>query len=110
MDRVTSIAPGKSLKLSIGYVPNAVTTQPGTISLTYDIAPPNGVSLIGNGVNPTAMGIETFPTLATGTPSYAYQANLVELEASLHTPGRCKLVRLCPRDCHSRPRASLQVR
>jgi hypothetical protein len=73
----TSIAPGKSLKLSIGYVPNAVTTQPGTISLTYDIAPPNGVSLIGNGVNPTAMGIETFPTLATGTPSYAYQANLV---------------------------------
>jgi hypothetical protein len=72
----TSIAPGKSLKLSIGYVPTAVATQPGTISLTYDIAPPNGVSLTGTGVNPTALGIETFPTLPSGTPSYAYQANL----------------------------------
>jgi hypothetical protein len=72
----TSIAPGKSLKLSIGYVPTAVATQPGTVSLTYDIAPPNGASLIGVGVNPTALGIDTFPTLPSGTPSYAYQANL----------------------------------
>jgi len=72
----TSIAPGKSLKLTIGYVPTAVASQPGTISLTYDIAPPNGVSLWGSGVNPTALGIDSYPTLPAGTQNYSYQANL----------------------------------
>jgi hypothetical protein len=74
--RSTSIAPGTSLKLTIGYIPTAVASQPGTISLTYDLAPPNGVSLWGSGVNPTAMGIDTFPTLPAATQNYAYQANL----------------------------------
>ena len=73
----TAIAPGKSLKLTIGYVPTAVASQPGLISFTYDVAPPNGVSLWGNGVSPTVLGIDTFPTLAAGTPSYPYQANLM---------------------------------
>ncbi len=72
----TSIAPGKSLKLTIGYVPTVVASQPGLISLTYDIAPPNGVSLTGNGVAPTALGINTFPTLPGATQNYPYQANL----------------------------------
>jgi hypothetical protein len=71
-----AIAPGASLKLSIGYVPTAVGTQTGLISMTYDVAPPNGVSLTGSGVNPTVVGINTFPTLPTGTPNYPYQANL----------------------------------
>lgn len=72
----TSIAPGKSLKLTIGYIPTAVASQPGTISITYDVAPPNGVSLWGNGVRPTVMGIDTFPTLPAATQNYPYQANL----------------------------------
>lgn len=72
----TSIAPGKSLKLSIGYVPTAVASQPGLISFTYDVAPPNGVSLWGTGVNPTALGINTFPTLPASTQNYPYQATL----------------------------------
>ena len=73
----TAIAPGKSMKLTLGYVPTAEASQPGLISLTYDVAPPNGVSLWGNGVSPTVLGIDTFPTLPAGTPSYPYQANLV---------------------------------
>ena len=72
----TSIAAGKSLSLSITYVPTAITTQAGTISLTYNIAPPNGVSLWGSGSAPTAMGITTFPTLPAATQNYAYQAAL----------------------------------
>jgi hypothetical protein len=72
----TSIAPGKSLKLSIGYVPTAVTSQPGTISFTYDVAPPNGLSLWGTGVSATALGIDTFPTLPASTQNYPYEATL----------------------------------
>jgi hypothetical protein len=72
----TSIAPGKSLKLSIGYVPTAVASQPGTISFTYDVAPPNGVSLWGNGVSATALGINTYPTIPAATQNYPYQATL----------------------------------
>ncbi len=72
----TSIGPGKSLKLSIGYVPTAVASQPGLISFTYDVAPPSGVSLWGTGVNPTALGINTFPTLPASTQNYPYQATL----------------------------------
>jgi hypothetical protein len=71
-----SIAPGKSLKLNIGYVPTAVASQPGTISFTYDVAPPNGISLWGNGVATTALGVDTFPTLPAGTQAYPYQATL----------------------------------
>ncbi|HEY3974943.1 MAG TPA: choice-of-anchor D domain-containing protein [Candidatus Sulfotelmatobacter sp.] len=72
----TSIAPGKSLKLTIGYVPTAIGSQTGLISLTYDIAAPNGVSLWGSGTNATVLGINTFPTLPAGTPKYPYQDNL----------------------------------
>ncbi len=71
-----SISPGGSLKLSIGYIPTAQTNQPGLISFTYDVAAPNGVSLMGNGVSPTVMGINTFPTLPSATQNYPYQANL----------------------------------
>lgn len=74
--KTTSISPGKSLTLSITYFPTAVATQPGTVSLTYDIAPPNGITLSGNGVNATALGISTFPTLPAATQNYAYQATL----------------------------------
>ncbi len=75
--KTTAIAPGSSMKLTIGYVPTAVASQSGLISLTYDVAPPNGVSLWGNGVSPTVLGIDTFPTLPAGTPNYPYQANLM---------------------------------
>ncbi len=71
-----AIAPGSSLKLTIGYVPTAVASQPGTISLTYDVAPPNGISLWGNGVNPTVLGVDSYPTLPSGTQAYPYEATL----------------------------------
>lgn len=72
----TTIAAGKSLDLPVTYSPTAVASQPGTISLTYNIAPPNGISLWGSGVNPAAMGISTYPTLPSGTQNAAYQATL----------------------------------
>jgi hypothetical protein len=72
----TSIAPGKSLNLSVTYVPTAIGTQTGTIALTYNIAPPNGVSLWGTGASATAMSISTYPALPAGTQNYAYQATL----------------------------------
>src|SRR3954471_4410230 len=72
----TSIAPGKSLNLSITYFPTALGSQPGTISLTYNIARPNGASLWGSGATPATMGISTFPTLPAATQIHAYQATL----------------------------------
>ena len=71
-----SIAAGKSLSLSITYVPTAITSQPGTISLSYNIAPPNGVSLWGSGAAATKFGIASFPTLPAGTQNHVYQATL----------------------------------
>jgi hypothetical protein len=71
-----SVAAGKSLKLTIGYVPTALASQPGTISFTYDVAPPNGLSLLGNGIDPTVLGVDTFPTLPSATQNYPYQATL----------------------------------
>ncbi|HYM79283.1 MAG TPA: choice-of-anchor D domain-containing protein [Candidatus Dormibacteraeota bacterium] len=72
----TAIAPGKSFTLNVTYRPTAVASQPGTIALTYNIAPPQGVSLKGSGANPTQMGIGTYPTLPAGTHGYLYQATL----------------------------------
>jgi len=72
----TTIAAGKSLNLSIRYMPSAVASQPGTIQLTYNVAAPQGAALWGAGTNPTAMGISTYPTLPAGTQKYAYQATL----------------------------------
>ncbi|PYX47051.1 MAG: hypothetical protein DMG79_14865, partial [Acidobacteria bacterium] len=71
-----SIGPGSSIKLTIGYLPTAVGSQTGLISFTYDVAPPNGVSLWGSGTSATALGINTYPTLPPGTQNYPYQANL----------------------------------
>jgi len=74
--KATTIAAGKSLNLSISYMPTAVASQPGTISLTYNIAPPQGVALWGSGVSAAALGISSYPTLPAGTQSYLYQATL----------------------------------
>jgi hypothetical protein len=72
----TSIAPGKSLSLSVAYFPTATATQPGLISVIYNIAPPSGVSLSGTGVTATAMGISTNNVLPSATQFSAYQATL----------------------------------
>lgn len=72
----TTIAAGKSLNLSISYMPTAATSQPGTISLTYNIAAPQGVALWGSGESATVFGISSYPTLPAGTQNYLYQATL----------------------------------
>lgn len=72
----TAIAPGKSLNLQVSYTPTAIASQPGMISLTYNEAAPQGISLWGSGVAATSMGINTFAALPSGTTNSAYQATL----------------------------------
>jgi hypothetical protein len=72
----TSIAPGKSLSLSVTYFPTATGTQPGLLSIVYNIAPPAGVSLSGTGATATAMNVSTNSTLPAATQFSAYQATL----------------------------------
>jgi hypothetical protein len=79
----TSIAAGKSFSLSITYVPTQVGNQTGTISLTYNIAPPQGVSLTASGANATGLAISTFPTLPSATQNSAYQAVLNSVGGTL---------------------------
>ncbi len=72
----TTIQPNASFSMQIGYVPNALGTQAGTLMLTYNIAAPNGVSLWGTAVNPASLGVTAYPTLPAGTQGNPYQANL----------------------------------
>jgi Putative Ig domain len=72
----TTIQPGASFNMQIGYVPSALGTQAGTLMLTYNIAPPSGVSLWGTAVNPNSLGVTSYPTLPAGTAGNPYQANL----------------------------------
>ena len=72
----TSIQPGASFSMQIGYVPSSVGTQAGTLMLTYNIAPPNGVSLWGTAVTASSLGVTSYPTLPAGTQGNPYQANL----------------------------------
>jgi hypothetical protein len=72
----TSIGAGKSLTLKVSYTPRDLGSSTGTIYLTYDVAPSNGIALWGTGVNATVLGINTFRALPTATQSSPYQANL----------------------------------
>ncbi len=72
----TSIGAGKSLTLKVSYTPRNLGSSTGTIYLTYDVAPSNGISLWGSGVAATALGINTFRALPTATQTSAYQATL----------------------------------
>ena len=72
----TTIQPGASFSMQVGYVPRAVGTQAGTLMLTYNIAAPNGVSLWGTAVSPNSLGVTSYPTLPAGTQANPYQANL----------------------------------
>jgi Putative Ig domain len=71
-----SIAKGASLKVSVFYTPSHVTSEAGTLDLTYDVVPDNGAGISGNGVASSPLIVSTFPTLPQATQSAAYQATL----------------------------------
>jgi hypothetical protein len=72
----TTISPGKSFNLQIGYDPYVVGTQAGTLSLGYDIAVAQEVSLWGTSTDATGLGINSYPTLPGGVQGGLYQAYL----------------------------------
>jgi len=67
---------GSSFTFQVQYVPFLLGEITGTISLTYDVLPNQGISLSGTGTAATALGISTFPTLPVATQGGAYQATL----------------------------------
>src|SRR3954451_1778014 len=72
----TSISPGKSFSLQIGYVPYLIGTRAGTLTLTYDIAVAQEVSLWGTSTDAAGLGINSYPTLPGGVQGGPYQAYL----------------------------------
>ncbi len=73
---VTKIQPGKSFSMTLTFVPNVTGAISGQIGLTYDMAPPNAVSLWGTGTAAANLGTTTYPSLPSGTIAYPYQATL----------------------------------
>jgi hypothetical protein len=72
----TTISPGTSKTLQISYTPTNLGDTTGTVYLTYDVAPSQGVSLSGTAIAPTTLGINTFRSLPAATQGALYQANL----------------------------------
>ncbi len=68
---------GASLPISVFYTPSEVTSENGTLDLTYTQVVDNGVTLTGNGIAPTSLVISTPSALPQATQSAAYQTTLL---------------------------------
>jgi hypothetical protein len=72
----TSIKPGSSFTMQIGFNPRNLGFTTGEVYLTYDIAPQNGASLWGTAIAASSLGVTSFPTLPGATQNAAYNAVL----------------------------------
>lgn len=72
----TQLHPGQNVQFSTYYTPSEVTSENGTLDLTYDCVPDNGVALTGNGVAASSLVISTPATLPQATQNAAYQTTL----------------------------------
>lgn len=73
----TAMKPGASLSLQITYAPFAASTADhGTIMVSYDTVPNSGISLTGNALTATSLGINSFPNLPSSVQGALYSAPL----------------------------------
>ena len=72
----TTISPGKSFTMQIGFSPANLGLASGMVFLTYDIAGNQGISLWGTAEAATTLGITNFPALPGATQNAAYNAVL----------------------------------
>jgi hypothetical protein len=60
----------------VSFFGAAVGSHTGTVTISYDVLPPSGISLGGTTIAPNTFGISTYPTLPLGTAGAAYYAVL----------------------------------
>jgi hypothetical protein len=73
---IVTIQPKKSYSFHVTFTPGLVQSYSNAISLTYDVIPPETLSVAGSGIAPPGLAVSTFPTLPTGAQGFAYLANL----------------------------------
>jgi hypothetical protein len=74
---------GQSFTFQASYFATSTASITGTVTLTYDVLPPGGVSLSGAGTAPSGLAVSNYPTLPSAVQGAAY---LATLEATGGTP------------------------
>jgi hypothetical protein len=74
LSRFITLNPGKSFKVQVSYFGNAALSATGTLTIYYDVLPPNGVTLSGTASSSGALAATIFPTLPSATQGAAYAA------------------------------------
>ncbi|MGA8765007.1 MAG: choice-of-anchor D domain-containing protein [Candidatus Sulfotelmatobacter sp.] len=70
-----AIMPKASFSFQVNFRPTQAITYANAISLTYDVLPPQTISVSGVGVPPSKLVVSSFPTLPAGANGFAYLAN-----------------------------------
>ena len=74
--KAVTVKPGLSTNLQISMSGAAVGSYAGELTLTFDVLPPQSVSLAGTTSQASAISIATFPTLPSASPGDPYLATL----------------------------------
>jgi hypothetical protein len=75
--RAVTVQPGGSFQVKVSLFETAIGTATGTLTIYYDVLPPNGVTLSGTASTTGSLAATTFPTLPSATQSAAYSATLM---------------------------------
>ncbi len=75
-NRFVTVNPGKSFKVQVSMFGTTVGSATGTLTIYYDVLPPNGVTLTGTVTSSGSLATTIFPTLPASTQDAAYSATL----------------------------------
>lgn len=75
--RPVTVQPGQSSKVLVRFFGSAVGPATGTLTIFYDVLPPNGLTLSGTATTSGSLAATTFPTLPNATQGSAYSATLM---------------------------------
>ena len=74
--KYVEVKPGKSFNVQVSFFGTAVGPATGTLTVYYDVLPPNGLTLSGTAISTGSLAGTTFPTLPSATQGAAYSATL----------------------------------
>ncbi len=74
--RYVTVNPGKSYKVQVSFFGTNVASATGTLTIYYDVLPPNGATLSGTVTSNGSLATTIFPTLPASTQDVAYSATL----------------------------------
>jgi Putative Ig domain/Abnormal spindle-like microcephaly-assoc'd, ASPM-SPD-2-Hydin/Transmembrane protein 131-like N-terminal len=72
-----TVKPGSSTSVQVSMSGAAVGSYAGELALTFDVLPPQSVSLAGTTATASSIAVATFPTLPYATPGAPYLVTLI---------------------------------